>query len=91
MTWLDVILYGPGWLACALAPALWLWERRLRRRSEQQRAFSIPGGGEITVTAPMTDAEYEAFRARWLHEYGRSQSAHPAVQLRPTGKEQPGA
>ncbi|MEV3857759.1 hypothetical protein AB0J38_25965 [Streptomyces sp. NPDC050095] len=31
MTWLDVLLYGPGWLACALIPVNWYVEHRLRR------------------------------------------------------------
>lgn len=82
MTWLDALLYGPGWLACALAPALWLWERRVRRRSEQQRTFPVPAGGEITVTAPMTDAEYEEFRARWRKTYGNPGAAHPVTEQR---------
>lgn len=36
----------------------------------QRRTFPWKGG-EITVTAPMSEAEYEAFRARWHEEYGQ--------------------
>lgn len=36
MTWLDVILYGPGWLTCALLLTDPLLERRFRRRYEQR-------------------------------------------------------
>jgi uncharacterized protein YbjT (DUF2867 family) len=37
----------------------------------ERRTFTTPGGGEVTVTAPMSDAEYEEFRTRWQATYGK--------------------
>jgi hypothetical protein len=31
MTWTDVLLYGPGWAACALLPVLWYLNRKKER------------------------------------------------------------
>jgi hypothetical protein len=85
-------------IACAItwtAVATACWEHGRARKATRQlraerRTFSTPdGGGEVTVTAPMTDAEYEEFRARWLETYGNNQGAHPVVELRPSGQEQP--
>lgn len=36
MTWLDVLIYGPGWIACALLPLNHYFERRYRRRYEER-------------------------------------------------------
>lgn len=36
MTWLDVLLYGPGWIAFLLIPVNWYAERRFRRRYEEK-------------------------------------------------------
>jgi hypothetical protein len=58
-------------------------------RRAHDRTFLVGnGGGEVTVTAPMTDTEYEEFRARWLAAYGNNQGAHPVVELRPVDDEQ---
>jgi hypothetical protein len=40
VTWLDVILYGPGWLACLMFPAMpfidrWHYRRTCRRYKER--------------------------------------------------------
>lgn len=32
MTWRDVLLYGPGWAACALLPLMPLIDRWMDRR-----------------------------------------------------------
>ncbi|NUP15365.1 MAG: hypothetical protein HOZ81_04525 [Streptomyces sp.] len=36
MTWRDVLLYGPGWAACALIPLYWWLDRRFKRRYLQR-------------------------------------------------------
>ncbi|WP_405676763.1 hypothetical protein OG292_19195 [Streptomyces sp. NBC_01511] len=36
MTWLNIILSAPGWLACLLIPLDRISERRFRRRYEQR-------------------------------------------------------
>lgn len=35
MTWLDVLPYGPGWLACLLIP-LWWMDHRFRRQYKER-------------------------------------------------------
>ena len=86
MTWLNVVLYGPGWLACAWIPVDWWLDRRFRRRYEErwgvpydERTFPV-GGGEVTITAPMSQADYEDLKARWLQRYGQSGAACDAYQ-----------
>lgn len=46
----------------------------------ERRTFAIPGGGEVTVTAPMSDADYEAFKAVWLEQHGAPNTACDAYQ-----------
>ncbi|MDX3759311.1 hypothetical protein [Streptomyces sp. AK02-04a] len=90
ITWIAAI-------AAVIAAAL-SWRAQQQARDiliavrAERRTFTTPGGGgEVTVTAPMTDAEYEKFAARWLATYGNNHGAHPVEELRPTGEEQPGA
>lgn len=40
MTWLDLLLYGPGWVACALIPINWWLDRRFRRK--YQARWGVP-------------------------------------------------
>lgn len=49
----------------------------------ERRAFTTPGGGEVTVTAPMSDAEYEALKARWQEAYGKPSAAQAVEQYPP--------
>ncbi|MFD9072088.1 hypothetical protein [Streptomyces lasiicapitis] len=49
MTWLDVLLYGPGWLACALIPVNWWLDKKLRRKYDtRHRAPRKPLEGRQT-------------------------------------------
>lgn len=36
MTWQDVLMAGPGWVACALIPLGWWLDRRFRRRYQER-------------------------------------------------------
>lgn len=54
-------------------------QRALREIQARQRSFPRDGG-EVTVTAPMTEADYEAFKARWQAVCGRAVAACPAYQ-----------
>jgi hypothetical protein len=87
----QIIACAISWTAAIVAvTALVKLRRAASELRAERRTFSTPdGGGEVTVTAPMTDAEYEEFRARWLATYGNNQGAHPVVELRPSGQEQP--
>jgi hypothetical protein len=88
----QIIACAIGWTAALVAITALVHIRRIARdlRRARDRTFSVGnGGGEVTVTAPMSDAEYEKFKARWLAEYGNNQGAHPVVELRPTDGEQP--
>lgn len=71
-------------VACiAAAGAVWgaIDGRRtvLRLRAER-RTFPIPGGGEVTVTAPMSKADYEAFKAAWLERHRTDGAVCPGYQ-----------
>jgi HAMP domain-containing protein len=90
----QILACAIAWTAAIVAVTALVRIRRTARdlRRAHDRTFSVDnGGGEVTVTAPMTDAEYEKFAARWLAAHGNNQGAHPVVELRPTGEEQPGA
>ena len=67
MTWLDALLYGPGWLACALIPVNWWAERRFRRSRERELPVR---GGVIAFPARLSDDEVEALEAWWQEKYG---------------------
>lgn len=79
MTTSQIIASAITWtaaIAAVIAAAL-SWRAQQQARDTllairaERRTFTTPGGGEITVTAPMSDAEYEAFRARWHAAYGK--------------------
>jgi hypothetical protein len=40
MTWRDLIMYGPGWAACALIPVNWWLDHRFRR--QYQSRWGVP-------------------------------------------------
>lgn len=80
ITWIAAI-------AAVIAAAL-SWRAQQQARDilgavrAERRTFTTPGGGgEVTVTAPMSDAQYEAFRARWLETYGKPGTMHPVDVL----------
>jgi hypothetical protein len=63
-------------LAC-IAAGIAVWgavdgRRTVLRLRAERRTFAIPGGGEVTVTAPMSEAEYEALKPSWLKAHGRA-------------------
>ena len=71
-------------IAAVLAAALsWRAQQQghntLTAIRSERRTFSIPGGGEITVTAPMSDAEYAEFKTRW--QATRDGQACPAYRV----------
>lgn len=87
----QIIACAIAWTAALVAVTGLVRIRHTARdlRRARDRTFSAGnGGGEVTVTAPMTDAEYEKFAARWRATYGNNQSAHPVEELRPVDDEQ---
>ena len=55
-----------------------------RRTRRQQRARTFPiARGQVTVTAPMSEADYEALKTRWLKEHGSPHAAHHVTELKP--------
>ncbi len=69
ITWVAAI-------AAVIAAALsWRAQRQARNAllavRAERRTFTTPGGGEVTVTAPMSDAAYEELKARWRETYGK--------------------
>lgn len=57
-----------------------------RRARRQQRARTFPvASGEVTITAPMSEAEYEALKTWWLKEHGSPHAAHHVTELKPHG------
>lgn len=54
-------------------------QRALREIQARRRTFPWKDG-EVTITAPMTEADYEAFKARWQAVYGRTVAACSAYQ-----------
>lgn len=48
---------------------------RRRARRAHNRTFPVHGG-EVTITAYITEAEYEAIKACWQALYGRAGNAH---------------
>jgi hypothetical protein len=87
----QIIACAIGWTAALVAVTALVRIRRTARdlRRARDRTFSVGnGGGEVTVTAPMSDAEYEEFAARWLAAYGNNRGAHPVEEVRPVDDEQ---
>lgn len=92
MTTSQIIASAITWtaaIAAVIAAAL-SWRAQQQTRDTllavraERRTFTTPGGGgEVTVTAPMSDAEYEELKARWLKTYGKPGTAHPVVELDP--------
>ena len=75
-----IIACAIGGAAALVAITALVRIRRTARdlRCARDRTFLVGnGGGEVTVTAPMSDVEYEEFKARWLAAYGNNQGAHP--------------
>lgn len=55
-----------------------------RVRSRRDRTFHVgDGGGEVTVTAPMTAAEFEAFKTHWREMHRNRDAAHVTEPVRP--------
>jgi hypothetical protein len=87
----QILACAIAWTAAIVAITALVRIRHTARdlRRVHDRTFSVGnGGGEVTVTAPMSDAEYEELKARWLAAYGNNHGAHPVTALRPTGEEQ---
>ena len=87
MTTSQIIACATAWTAAITAVLGAVLSLRAREQARniltairaERRTFTAPGGGEITVTAPMSDADYETFKARWLETYGKPGTAHPAI------------
>jgi hypothetical protein len=96
MTTSQIIACAISWTAAIAAVIAAALSSRAQQQTRdtlgairaERRTFTTPdGGGEITVTAPMSDAEYEAFKARWQETYGK-----PGAVVEVSNKEEePGA
>lgn len=81
MTAGQIIACAIAWTAAAVA----LWSllgvhragRRLRLR---QRTFPV-GGGVVTFPTRMSEAEVEAFKARWQEAHGKPGTAHQVTDV----------
>ncbi|MFG2372580.1 hypothetical protein ACGFY9_14015 [Streptomyces sp. NPDC048504] len=79
MTTSQLIASAITWIAAiaAVIGAALAWRAQQQARNflvairAERRTFATPGGGEVTVTAPMSDAAYEELKARWLEAYGK--------------------
>lgn len=77
MTWLDVILYGPGWLAFTVVVVDWCLERRSRRRYQKRRTphasyqLRWPTRSGVITAGPLSKAEFEALTAHLEREFSR--------------------
>lgn len=83
-------------IACTLAviaAGVAVWgavdgRRTVLRLRAERRTFPVRGlGGEVTVTAPMSEAEYEEIRARWQKLHGNNHTAHHVTELRPADEQ----
>ena len=75
MTAVEITAVCLGWTAAAVATAALIATRRQAVRNQRERDRTFPWkGGEVAVTAPMAEADFEAFKARWQERYGRQDS-----------------
>lgn len=65
----------------AVLGAVLSWRAGKRARRAAERTFPWRGS-EITVTAPMSNADYEALKEKWQREHGNNQAAHRVKELR---------
>lgn len=65
MTISQIIAFAIAWTAVAVAVWALISLRSTARHLRGERRTFPWRGAEITVTAPMSDADYEAFKARW--------------------------
>lgn len=78
MTTSQIIACAISWTAAIVAVLGTALSLRAQQQAQaallavraERRTFSA-GGGEVTVTAPMSDAEYEAFKTCWLERHGK--------------------
>jgi hypothetical protein len=71
VTTIQTIACTIAWTAAAVACwALVSLRRTARELRAARRTFPV-GGGEVTVTAPMSDADYEDLKARWMERYSK--------------------
>ncbi|MET7437010.1 hypothetical protein ACFYQQ_01095 [Streptomyces sp. NPDC005496] len=74
MTTLHLVAYAITWAAAiaSMTGAALAWRAQQQARNTliacrvERRTFSIPSGGEVTVTAPMSQSDYEALKAHFL-------------------------
>jgi hypothetical protein len=71
-----------------IALCTWAAPRRyhLQRSKSQHHAPRT-----LTIPEPLTEAEYEAIKARWLAEHGNNQAPHRVTRLRSADEEETGA
>lgn len=86
MTTSQIIACAIGWTAAGVACWALISLRRTARELRAQRRTFPANGGEITVTAPMSDADYEAFKARWLERHDKPDTVnHEPTEEPPRG------
>lgn len=80
ITWVAAI-------AAVIAAALsWRVQQQARNTllavHAERRTFAWRGG-EVTITAPMSNADCEALKEKWQREHGNNRAAHQVEELRP--------
>lgn len=94
MVYLYSALAWTAAIAAVIAAAL-AWRNQQQGRDTlaairaERRTFPVPDGGQITVTAPMPDAQYEAFRTFWRATHGKPSAVCEAYQV-PSSSEESG-
>jgi hypothetical protein len=83
-----IIACAIGWTAAIVAITALVLARRARREAPRWRVEYLNGHGMLTSRKPLTEAEVEEIRARWVRMHGNNQGAHPVTELRPVDDEQ---
>lgn len=82
MTTSQMLACAIAWTAAAVAVWTLVSNRRIRRELQaEKRTFPIAGGGVVTLNRVMSDADVEAFKARWRETYGNPEAACSAYQV----------
>lgn len=84
MTTSEILACAISGVSAVVAVAAWIGTRRQAARNRRERECTFPvydGGGVITFSDRMSDAEVEEFKARWRETYGKPGTAHPVEPL----------
>jgi hypothetical protein len=80
----QIIACTISWTAAIVAITALVRVWRVRRQPVRWET----DGCMVTFDRRISEAEVEAFKARWLATYGNNQGAHPVEEVRPVDDEQ---